>query len=86
MTKIVNDYTWVLDDVELAIDFRGWRERNHFTQEQVSEWMQWESTSPVSAIENGKYAESLKLRDFLKLCHLMDVSPSLYFRIQLVGA
>jgi len=84
--KQVNDYTWVLDDVEFGIDLKRWRERNSFTQVHVAALVGWESYGAVSSLENARYADSLKLRDFLFLCHLMDVSPALYFRIQLVGA
>lgn len=80
---IVNEYSHVFDDVQFGIDLRRERTKRALSQEKVGMAVGWETGQPVNALENGRYGEYLKLKDFMKLCQIFDLHPFDYFDLQL---
>jgi len=81
---IITEYTYVFDDVQFGIDLRSKRLEKKLSQTTVAKAVGWETSSSVSALENGRYADVLLLRDFVKLCQIFDLHPFDYYDLQRV--
>lgn len=79
---IVNDYAHVFDCVQFAIDVKRERKERDLTQLQVCKALGYDTAAVVSMVENAKYDDMLKLRDFVRLCQMFDLHPFDYFDLQ----
>lgn len=82
MPKVIGEYEWVFDDVQLGIDLKQFREENNLTQAQIAEYVGYETGSAIALIEVGKTPAGIPLYKFMRLCAIMDADPNSYFSIQ----
>jgi len=82
MTTIWREFEYCFDSVDFGIALREYRLAHGLTQKQVSELLGYTTGNLISKMETGNYDQYLNVRDLLKLCNWMDVSPAQFFTMQ----
>lgn len=79
MTTITTDYQYVFDSVSFGIDVREKRWETGLTQEQLAKAIGHETASIITRIETASHTENFTLRDYIKLCNLLQLQPTRYW-------
>lgn len=82
MVKIVRNYRWVFDDVELGIRIRERRQMLGMTQLELGKLVGFETGAVIAQLENGRCTDGLTMRALLRLTNWLDVDPCVCFALQ----
>lgn len=81
----VTEYDMIFDDVQFGIDVRQRRESAGMSQNELAAILGYTTGGMISKIETASYSQFLNMRDFLKLCNRLELSPAEYFDMELGG-
>ena len=76
---IYGDYVYRWDCVSFAIDVREKREAAGLTQGELAAQVNGYSHYYINRIESGVYESNISLRDYVKLCNILNLEPMRYF-------
>lgn len=80
--RIIRDYKWVFDDVEIGIRVRQRRVMLGLTQAEVGTLVGMESPGVITALENGRYSDGITVRTLLAITNWLDIDPAVAFQLQ----
>lgn len=82
MTVQWREFEYCFDSVDFGIALREYRIAHDLTQKQAAEMLGYKSGAIVSKLETGQYDQYLNVKDLIKVCNWMDVSPAQFFTMQ----
>jgi len=82
MTTVIGYYDYVFDSVSFGIDVRARRTALGLSQEELAATLGYKTGGVISGVETAIYDEYLNMRDYMKLCNFLELTPSNYFDMQ----